>query len=548
MKELAQIKEHHTYRDIYAFDDTTSIMLSELPSTPPGSPPTVYMYYHYAFFHTHHLRFQVSMLFLSLLKSLEIYTLFTEGGILLGLLSGVPFFFSFASGVCLEANDIMRAHRPVEVDSHLDMVTASPLPTTKHLGGPKKVVLGAPMNPRRGLWWKFFWIMTGILQTITVILSYVLLGQRTSRVVLIWAGFQLFWVVMRILIFSVMEHRNPNANRPMRPYQLESLPLSLKLRVMNLVLGVGSYQAHVHPRNLWAYLDDSFSAQQIARLLVPENMCKEFPLEPQRRFTTDTTSSVASPTLMSLPTSPTSPKSATSPSLSSNSERTLSGPISRTMKINILAVIGDTALSSATWMLGNTKYAPMDLYDSCIIVFEIVSPSPLSSSSSTLTYTNSVRSTSRIVAIPSARVFSASSSWFDNAARGGEEALDPVFIPRGAGNRAESEKTWIYWVPCEGGQWLQIKSSPSGFTTSDSSSIIKSASASRSKTPMSNTPNEGNVYSVLGHQIAEVLDDKQLSRILGAGNLNISLKDAEEVKSVVEVSRRASEGLLEFLR
>ncbi|KAF5355311.1 hypothetical protein D9758_006017 [Tetrapyrgos nigripes] len=553
MKESPQIKEDHTYCDIYAFDNTTSIMFSELPSTPPDSPLTVYTHYHYALFHAHHLHFQVSVLFLSLLKSLEIYTLVTEGGTLLGLLSGVPFLFSFASGVCLEAKDFMRARRPIEVDSHLDLVAASPLPTTKCLGGPKKVVLGAATNPRRGPWWKFFWITTGILQTLTVILSYVLLGQQKSRVVLIWAGFQLFWVIARILIFSLTEHRDPNANRPMKPHKLESLPLSMKLRVMNLVLGVGSYQAHVHPRNLWAYLDDSFSTQQIARLLVPENMCEEFPLEPRHTLTTNLLekldSLVPSPTLVSSSISLASPKFPTSPSsLSSNSETTLSGPIPRIMKINILAVIGDTALSSAAWMLGNTKYAPMDLYDSCTIVFEVISPSPSSSSSTTLTSISSGRPTSRIVAIPSARVFSASSLWYDIAARGDEEAVGPLFIARGAGNPAESEKMWIYWVPCKGGEWLQIKSGPSGLTTSDSSSAVNSASASRSKTPVGNTPNAGKVYSVLGHQVAEVLDDQQLSRILGAGSLNISMKHAEEVGGVVEVSRRASEDLVAFLR
>jgi hypothetical protein len=56
------------------------------------------------------------------------------------------------------------------------------------------------------------------------------------------------------------------------------------------------------------------------------------------------------------------------------------------------------------------------------------------------------------------------------------------------------------------------------------------------------------VYSVLGHQLAEVLDDAQLSGMLGAGKLNISLENAQEVRAVVDVSRRASEGLRVFLR
>jgi hypothetical protein len=56
------------------------------------------------------------------------------------------------------------------------------------------------------------------------------------------------------------------------------------------------------------------------------------------------------------------------------------------------------------------------------------------------------------------------------------------------------------------------------------------------------------VYSVLSRQLAEVLDDTQLSGMLGAGKLNTSLKNAQEVRAVVDVSRRASEGLRAFLR
>jgi len=44
----------------------------------------------------------------------------------------------------------------------------------------------------------------------------------------------------------------------MKGSRLESLSPSMKLRVANLVLGVGQYQAHVHPRNWDAYLHDSF--------------------------------------------------------------------------------------------------------------------------------------------------------------------------------------------------------------------------------------------------------------------------------------------------
>jgi hypothetical protein len=82
--------EHHAHRDIYASDGTTSIMLSELSSTPSAdSTLTIHTHYPYAFYCPHHLRFQIAVFSLSLLKSFEIYTLFLPGGILVGILSGV---------------------------------------------------------------------------------------------------------------------------------------------------------------------------------------------------------------------------------------------------------------------------------------------------------------------------------------------------------------------------------------------------------------------------------------------------------------------------
>jgi hypothetical protein len=182
MKQSPKIKDHHTYRDIYTFDSTTSIMLSELSSTiSADSTLTIHTHYPYAFHCPHRLRFQIAVLAISLLKSLDMFTLFLLGGALVGIRSGVPFLFSFLSAVCLEIHDIITSRRPVEIDGHLDLIAASQLPTTKRLGGPRKVVFCASLNPRTSsLWWKFFWIIMSTLQMLSIVLSYFLLGQQTS--------------------------------------------------------------------------------------------------------------------------------------------------------------------------------------------------------------------------------------------------------------------------------------------------------------------------------------------------------------------------------
>jgi hypothetical protein len=152
-------------------------MLSELSSA--DSPLSVHTHYPYAFYSPHHLRFQNAVLALSLLKFLEIHTLFLLGGTVVGFFSGVPFLFFISSGMSLKIHNIIASRRPVDIDGHLDWIASPSIPTTERLlGGPRKVVLGASPNPRTSsLWWKFFSIVTCTVQTLSILLSYFFLGQ-----------------------------------------------------------------------------------------------------------------------------------------------------------------------------------------------------------------------------------------------------------------------------------------------------------------------------------------------------------------------------------
>jgi len=92
------------------------------------------------------------------------------------------------------------------------------------------------------------------------------------------------------------------------------------------------------------------------------------------------------------------------------------------------------------------------------------------------------------------------------------EKRTPAFVPRGTGEGYV--QTWLYWIPCGPNRWLQVQSKS---------------------------------LTVLGRCTAEVLNDGQLSALLRAGTLNISLTHAKEVKEVVELSRVGVEALFKLL-
>ncbi|KAF8349378.1 hypothetical protein F5887DRAFT_914353 [Amanita rubescens] len=174
---------------------------------------------------------------------------------------------------------------------------------------------------------------------------------------------------------------------------------------------------------------------------------------------------------------------------------------SSSIEIKITATIGDTVLSSAMWMVGPDT-SPMDMYD-CCLVFLSFPPSPSPSSRSL-----GPPPAPSTFAIPAARV----AYDIGESNRPDTEKSAPVFVPRGISTGYV--QAWLYWIPCGPNRWLQVQSKN---------------------------------MTVLGRCTAEVLDDGQLSALLGAGNLNISLKHANEVRETVERSRVGVEALFKLL-
>ncbi|KAJ7802497.1 hypothetical protein B0H14DRAFT_2892144 [Mycena olivaceomarginata] len=370
-----------SWNDVYAFDHSAAMMLRGIPDTPVGSPLEIHTYGHYTFLRVRDSLFQAITISLSAAKLAEVYVLWSYGAPLLGIISATPI------------REMVLGRRPEPALGTIDII-AGQLPMISRRGGGRKIVLGAAENARTGLLWRLFWLLGAAVSAVSILFSYIMLGQQDQRVVLIWTGFQFLWLGVRILIYHVADPADPMALRMLVARSWANLPRELKERVFELACALAQSQAFVHPRG-----------------------------QP---------------------------------------------------------VIGDTLLSSVMWITGS-KITPMDLYDSCIVVFSL----PKTKSAA-----------SRTIAVPAVRY-----------------SLAATFIPKGARNLGYG-LTWWYWVPCGQGLWVQIR-----------------------------RPTE---HRILDSCKGEIRTDEQVSELLTSGTLNIGLTTVEEVRTTLELSRKACDVLVEL--
>ena len=225
----------------------------------------------------------------------------------------------------------------------------------------------------------------------------------------------------------------------LRKYWKE-LSIELRSRVRNLVCALSKYQMHVHPRGLYCYEEDL------------QSIDKAYDTRTHYPITADQARS-------------------------------------ETLEIEVVEIIGDTALSSACWLFGS-KLTGMELYDSCVLILSV---------------------NGNKIAVPSARVLT------DKAALpkvDAETAIGPVFPLRGNFNTGR-DILWFCWIPCGDDRWLQASTTDMKF---------------------------------LGGRMATVDSDAQVTQKLAGGELLVSISEVNHVKEIVQYSKTAFDILQKLLR
>jgi hypothetical protein len=207
---------------------------------------------------------------LSFFKLTECYVFWSFGARTLALVTGMNWAFFFISAILLQTIGSSREDLHFDQDTtYLDIITGQ-IPTSQVPGKNGKILLGMPLNPRRGCVWRVVWAIGSLVSATSLVSIYLLLGKQSQNHVYIWVSFQLLWLVCRSVFFHFatetddLTHMVSKVTESHRPPNFEA-------RMLALAMALSKHQILVHPRSSlrgpWCYLEDMQTMPMIEEVL-----------------------------------------------------------------------------------------------------------------------------------------------------------------------------------------------------------------------------------------------------------------------------------------
>lgn len=308
-------------RVVFAFERNTTSIISNLPSTSPGEKLEIYQFAKdRGPDGVHNTANDRIALAASLLKLTEVYALWKFGATTIWWVTGLAWGHGFLAASIILAFDLSRESSKL---GQVDIVTGE-LPSPLLPGGPRKIVLGLPCNVRRHYMWRIAWGSGALVNCFSVLCIFLFLGPQSADIVYMWVGFQIFWLLLRTLIYNFLTVGHSRRSIMVsQPWEMTGFPA--RCRLVGLLIGLAQQQITTHPRGVHSYQEDLVNATEIMQLYQTAG-CRLYEALPLAKFTED--------------------------------QRT---------GIIIVGIVGDTVLRSSAWLQGAAVLSP-DLYD-CVLVF-----------------------------------------------------------------------------------------------------------------------------------------------------------------------------------
>ena len=375
------------------------------PSKHIDITPDVYFYSVNPFYPPHDPWFQIPILLLSLAKVGEGLVLWRLGGTI-GIITLIPWAYFFLVACIIEAREMIVARKPPVLDGEIDIIVGRFPSMTQVAESPSQcwVVIGAPRNPRKTIWWKAAWALGALICPFVTGFTYLSLSQQTNEIVMLWLIFQALWLLGRMLVHHYAESpKEVIAPRFLSKRPWETLPGTSRERVVNLMVALSKYMISVHPRQERAYRDYASTPSDLRRIIIETPTILNYPLNESLK-----------------------------PSNYNRSQ----------VNIEIHSIIADPTLISAVWLANIPGLTFENMYDTCILSLKL----PL------------FGATSQYATIPCVRFLAGDSASeplaFDEETNQPLDSI-PQFYPKG--RLHEFPCTWWYLIPAGERSWLVIR-------------------------------------------------------------------------------------------
>ena len=441
-RSMLTVDEEST-KYVYMFDGYTSNILRQHPVEHTRTAPNIYYFARDGYEpRKNRIAWETAALLLSLIKLAEPIAMWMHGSVLLGALSSIGWCFFYIFSLVLYLFGAAREFSKAETHHQVDVLEGD-LPAIPEPGARMKIILGAPANTRTHVLWTVCWAIGSILCCVSLIGAYVVIPSCGANHLYLWAGFQVAWLVLRSAFFHLM----PDVDDFRIPV-LPAHPPYPKERLLRLAAAVSVYQAMRHPRRASSYELDTQDANTIMALIRNSIWATDW----------------LTRSFGQLPAS-----------------------ISKSGTLEIVAVIGDTMLSSLAWIY-DLPYSGMDLYDSSLVILKVDGQQYL---------------------VPAVRALS---GWvtFILSSSEAKIATKPGRVPR-LGPNDGGNLGWVFWIAAGEGRWLHIV----GY------------------------------LDFLGKHHAEVLNDAEVTRRLELATLGLDLKDAREITDIATRAAQVGQLLME---
>jgi hypothetical protein len=246
---------HIGSRDVYAFDRFTFNQVVNVPACRLGEPLKVHHFTTDSRYKDHIIRHDWIGIIGSLVKVMESYILWRAHARILCWVTSFAWFYFLICAAVLQLQKLSRGSVRDFDCGRVDLI-AGKLPTTRKRGEELKILLGAPRNFRHHLLWRIIWAVGGAVCALSLVSCYVLLGREKAKIVYIWVGFQISWLILRSIFFHFALGTNTMIYPALADEGLGKLGAASKRRVLRLVFALAKYQMHTHPRGSYSYEED----------------------------------------------------------------------------------------------------------------------------------------------------------------------------------------------------------------------------------------------------------------------------------------------------